>query len=104
MASKLTVVLVSLLVASPAVIFWFWLVFQQTRAVTLCPEGCVCSYMGLDVDCSHSSLKSIPSSLPTHAHELLIDDNNITYFENDSFASRGVVELRVLYAENCNFT
>jgi hypothetical protein len=79
MASRLTVVLVSLLMASPAVIFWFWLVFQQTRAVTLCPEGSRCSEVGLNVDCSDSSLKSIPSILHTNVQALAIDGTKIKY-------------------------
>jgi Leucine-rich repeat (LRR) protein len=102
MASRLTVVLLLLLLASPALMFWFWLVFQQTRAVTQCPEECRFSEEGRNVDCSVLSLENIPSYLPTHVQVLVIDGNNITYFENNSFVSTGVIGMRILWAENCN--
>jgi hypothetical protein len=57
MPSRLTVVLVSLLVATPAVMFWLWLVIQRVRVAILCPEECWCRPGGYLVDCTLSSLK-----------------------------------------------
>ena len=55
MPSRLTVVLVSLMLAAPAVIFWLWLVIQPTRVAMLCLEGCRCDPRGYHIDRSGSS-------------------------------------------------
>ena len=38
MPSRLSVVLVSILMATPALIFWLWLVIQPTTETIQCPE------------------------------------------------------------------
>jgi Leucine-rich repeat (LRR) protein len=101
MASRLTVVLVSLLLATPVVIFWLWLVILPDRLATQCPEECICGPDGYYVNCSASSLNSIPSNLPTAVRNLILNNITLTYFQNDSFVSKGLVELEVLYADFC---
>jgi Leucine-rich repeat (LRR) protein len=54
------------------------------------------------VNCSNAALHSIPLSLPTHARELVLDGNNMTFLENNSFVSKGPVELLSLNADSCN--
>jgi len=69
---------------------------------TECPEECRCdthSYPAYMVNCSGSSLNSIPSMVPKHLHILVFDGNKITYFENDNFVSIGLVELLVIQAD-----
>jgi hypothetical protein len=102
MPSRLTVVLVLLLLNAPAVIFWLWLVILPTRFEVVCPEECRCEQEGYSVDCSDSGLNNIPSNLPTHVRLLKLNFNNILYFENGTFVSRGLVELEILEAEFCN--
>jgi Leucine-rich repeat (LRR) protein len=53
------------------------------------------------VYCSDSGLNSFPSNLPTHVRLLYLNGYNITYFEKDTFISRGLVELEVLEADFC---
>jgi hypothetical protein len=101
MASEMTVVLVSLLLATQAVVFWLWLMFRPAAEAIVCPEGCECEIEGYYVNCSDSGLNSIPSDLPIHVQRLVLDGNNITFFENDSFVSRGLVELRIIKADFC---
>ena len=101
MPSRLAVVLVSLLMAAPVVIFWIWLVILPAGRELICPEKCRCELDGFDVNCSMSGLNSIPSNLPTHVRRLVLDNMNITFFENDTFASRGLVELVTLLADFC---
>jgi Leucine-rich repeat (LRR) protein len=102
MPSRVTVVLVSLLLATPAVIFWLWLVTLPARVVIKCPEECRChGTEGYYLNCSDSGLNSIPSVLPTHVQALGLDGNNITFLENDSFVSRGLVELLEIEARFC---
>ena len=101
MSSRLSVVLVSLLLTTPAVIFWLWLVNLPTSFEVVCPEECRCEWEGYLVNCSDSGLNSIPSKFPTHVRILKLDGNNITYFENSSFVSRGLVELDILEANYC---
>jgi hypothetical protein len=101
MPSKLTVVVLSLLLAIPAVIFWLWLVILPARVSILCPEKCKCAAGGYYVNCTGSSLIEIPSILPTNVRGLLLDNNSITYLENDSFVSRGLTELTNLQADCC---
>jgi hypothetical protein len=83
MSSRLTVVLVSLLLATPAVIFWLWLMIQPTTEVEACPEKCRCEWDGYYVDCSNTSLNGFPSNFPTQVRELLFKYNSIEVFEKD---------------------
>jgi Leucine-rich repeat (LRR) protein len=92
-------VLVSLLLATPVAIFWSWLLILPK---IVCPEGCSCDEAGFKVNCYYSGLNRIPSNFPTHVRTLVLDGNNITFFENDSFVSRGLVELEFLMAGFCN--
>ena len=101
MASRLTVLLVSLLLATAALMFWLWLMILPGRVKIQCPEECSCKLEGLIVNCSDSGLNSIPSVLPTHVLDLVLDGNNITFFENDTFVSRGLVELQTIQADFC---
>ena len=101
MPSRLTVLLVSLLLVTPAVLFWLWLVILPVRVVVICPEECSCEREGYIVDCSDSALNSIPSNLNRRAQTLVLDGNNISFFENDSFISRGMGELLIINADFC---
>ena len=101
MPSRLTVVLVSLLLAAPAVTFWLWLMILPARVAIQCPEECRCETEGYYVNCSNSGLNSIPSIVPTDVRILVIDGNSITNFEKDCFVSKGLVELQILKADFC---
>jgi Leucine-rich repeat (LRR) protein len=101
MPSRLTVVIVSLLLATPAVIFWLWLVIQPTSVANQCPEECECKVEGCFVNCSNSALHNIPLNIPTHVRILVLSGNNITYLENDSFVFKGLFELLTLKADLC---
>jgi Leucine-rich repeat (LRR) protein len=101
MPSRLTVVVLSLLLAIPSVVFWFWLLIQPIREEIPCPEECRCDEVGLEVNCSDSGLNRIPSTIPTHVRKLVLVGNNITIFENDSFVSKGLVDLEMLEAGFC---
>jgi Leucine-rich repeat (LRR) protein len=101
MPSRLTVVLLSLLLATPAVIFWLWLVIVPARLAILCPERCTCDTLGYYVECSDSSLTNIPLIFPTYVGSLLLDVNNITSLQKDSFISRGLTELERLGVWRC---
>jgi hypothetical protein len=101
MPSRLTVVFVSLLLATPAVIFWLWLVVLPARVAILCPEGCRCDSGEYYVHCSDSSLRNIPLIFPKDIRELLLFDNSITSLENDSFISRRLTELVYLGVSRC---
>jgi hypothetical protein len=93
MPSRLTVVLVSLLLATPAVIFWFWVMIQPTRLAIGCPVEYCYDPGGYHVDCSISSLNSIPYKFPTNVRKLLLDSNSITSLEKDRYTSRKLTGL-----------
>jgi len=98
MPSRLSVVLVSLLLALPVVVFWLWLVFLPAKVAMLCPEECRCDTGGYNVKCVGSSLTSVPLIHLADVRELVLSGNNITLFQRDSFASLTELEgLRVLY-------
>jgi len=99
MPSRLTVVLVSLLLALPVVIFWLWLVILPARVAKLCPEGCRCDIGGYDVDCDNSSITSVPIINLRDVRLLSISENNMSFFERDSFVS--LTHLETLVARNC---
>jgi hypothetical protein len=95
------VVLVSLLLATPSVIFWLWLVVLPARVAKLCPEECKCDAMGYYVNCENSSLSNIPLIFLTEVRVLVLDNNNITSLEKESFISRGLTELELIYVFHC---
>jgi len=101
MPSRLTVVLVSLLLATPAAIFWLWLVIFRARVVILCPEDCRCDAGGYYVDCSSSSLKEIPLTLPSDVRTLLLANNSIMFLERNSSVLQGLTGLQNLQADFC---
>jgi hypothetical protein len=101
MPSRLTVVLVSLLLATPAGIFWLWSVILTARVAILCPEECRCNVDGFIVNCSASGIYTIPLLLLADVRGFLLGNNNITFLENDSFVSRELIELEVLQADFC---
>jgi Leucine-rich repeat (LRR) protein len=101
MPSSLSVVLLSFLLAITTVIFWLWLLVQPIRGTIDCPEKCRCDDLGIAIKCSDSGLNDIPSILPTQVRILVINGNNITIFENDTFVSKGLIDLEVLEADFC---
>jgi hypothetical protein len=101
MPSRLTVVLVSLLLAKLAVIFWFWVVIQPTRLTLQRPVKCWCDPGGYHVDCSISPLNSIPLIFPTNVRKLLLDNNSITSLEKDRFIASKLTEWGEIYVNDC---
>jgi len=99
MPSRLTVVLVSLLLATPVVVFWSWLVIVPARVAELCPEGCECDKGGNNVACSLTPFNPIPSIHLTDVRVLWLMLDNITLLEKDSFISLTVLD--VLYINDC---
>jgi hypothetical protein len=97
--SKLTVVLLSLLLATPAVVYWLWLVIVPARVALLCPERCVCDRAGYEVTCEKSSFTAVPILRLTDVTYLWLSDNNITLLERDSFVS--LTELETLGLWKC---
>ena len=101
MPSRLTVVLVSLLLVTPAVIFWFWLVVLPARVAILCPEECTCDPEEYHVMCYNTSLTTVPLICLTDIRVPGLHHNNITLFERDSFVPRGLTELEILQVGWC---
>jgi len=103
MPSRLTV-LVSLLLATTAVIFWLWLVILPARVAILCPEGCWCDPGGNYINCSRSSLNSITVTFHTDVRTLKLDYINLTSLKKDTFLSRGLTQLERLSTKGCGIT
>ena len=99
MPSNLTVVFVSLLLATPAVIFWLWLVIVPPRVAMLCPEGCRCDTGGYKVTCYRTSLNAIPLIHLTQVRIIMFNKNEITLLEKNSFVS--LTELEELRMWEC---
>ena len=97
--SSLTVMLLSLLLATTAVIFWMWLVILPTRVAISCPEGCVCETDGYYVNCS--PFNSIYLIFLTYVRELVFYSNSKTSLEKDRFISSGLTELQEISFNNC---
>jgi hypothetical protein len=101
MPATVKAVLVSLLVALPALIFWTWLVILPARFTLLCPEGCRCSAGGDKVDCINSSLDNIPVIFHKGVQSLTFDRNNLTYLKKDTFLYMGLARLERLSINKC---
>jgi hypothetical protein len=87
-------VLVSLLLATPAVAYWLWLVIVPARVAILCPERCECDTGGYKIRCYFPSINFIPLIHLTDAQELFVSVNNMTLLQKDSFVS--MTELKFL--------
>ncbi|PNF18689.1 hypothetical protein B7P43_G05040 [Cryptotermes secundus] len=101
MPATVKAVLISLLVASPALVFWAWLVILPARFTLLCPDGCWCSAGGDKIDCTNSSLDNIPVIFHKDARSLTLDSNNLTYLKKDAFLSSGLARLETLSIDKC---
>ena len=99
MPSRLTLVLVSLLLATPAVSFWLWLVIVPARVAVLCPEGCTCDIGGYKVVCSGSSSNPVNLIHLTNVQQLVLFDNKIGLLQKDSFVL--MTELGYLSLNYC---
>jgi len=99
MPSRLTVVLVSLLLATPAVAFWLWLVIVPARVAMLCPEECECDRAGYYVECNTRSLTAVLLFRFTDVRVLRLPYNQIVLLENNSSVS--LTELEILELYNC---
>jgi hypothetical protein len=95
MPSKLTVMLVTLLLATPAVIFWLWLVIVPARVAIPCPEECQCNIGGYEVSCKGA----VSFIRLTNVRVLEFVKNNIKLIEKHSFVS--LTELKVLRVKWC---
>ena len=95
MPSRLTVALVSLLLATPAVIFWLWLVVLPARVAILCPEECRCDPEEYHVIRYNTSLTTVPFIRLTDVRVLGLRHNNLTLFERESFVSTSLAELEI---------
>jgi len=98
MPSRLNVVVMSLLLATPAVAFWLWLVIVPARVAVLCPEECRCDTAGYFVGCSDRSLTAVPLIHLTDFRGLNLSYNKIIFLVNDSFFSMTELELLVVNA------
>ena len=92
-------VLVLLLLAAPAVIFWLWLVILPARVATLCPEGCRCEAGGYCIQCPGTPFNPVPLIHLTQVRVLWLYYNKIPLLENDSFVS--LTELEILIVDKC---
>jgi hypothetical protein len=96
MPSSLTVVLVSLLLGAPSLLFWLWLVIVPARVAILCPEECECDLAQYAVRCINTTLTAVTSIHFTHFDALGVAASNITCLVKDSFVSlTGLLDLFV---------
>jgi len=101
MPTKLTVVLLSLLLATPVFIFRLWLLIVLARVAEPCPEECECRTGGIEITCSGPSITAIPLIRFLYVRKLDISYSNITLLEKDSFFSRGLTQLKELNIKEC---
>jgi hypothetical protein len=85
---------VSLLLATPAVIFWLWLVIMPARVAILCPEECRCDKGGYSLTCDVPSLNTDPLIHLKNVRVLGLHCNKIMLFERQSSVS--LIELEIL--------
>ena len=92
-------VLLSLLLALPAVMFWLWLVILPARVAILCPGECRCETGGYYVVCDETSLTAVPLIQLPDVRGICLYKNKIRLFKNDSFVS--LIELEILNVVSC---
>ena len=101
MSSRLTVMLVSLLLATPVVIFWLCLLILPATVAVPCPVECNCRDGGIVIKCFAQSLTAPPLIHFPDVRNLALSYSNITLLEKDSFFSRGLTELEELEMSKC---
>jgi len=99
MPSRLTVVLVSVLLPTSLIAFWLWLVIVPAKVALLCPGDCKCDSGGYQVSCSSKSLTALPLIHLTDVRILWHFYNKLTLLEKNSFVS--MTELKVLVISYC---
>jgi len=99
MPSNLTLVLMSLLLATPVVALWLWLVVVPVKVAILCPGKCVCATLGYTVKCDNLSVNPIPLIHFTNVQILRLSGNEINLLEKNSFVS--MTELKILEITDC---
>jgi len=75
MTSRLTVVLVSLLLATAIVIFWLWLVIVPATVAQPCPLECKCGKAAYSVICSGPSITALPLIRYKNVQGLFLTEN-----------------------------
>jgi hypothetical protein len=85
MPSRLTVVFVSLLLATSAVIFWLWFVIVSAKVAILCPQECWCDKGGYCAQCYGPTLTRVSPLLLPNARQLGLFNHQVTLLETDSF-------------------
>jgi hypothetical protein len=101
MPSTVKTLLMTLIVVSPALIFWIWLMILAARLTLLCPQGCWCNAGGDTIDCTNSSLDNIPVITQEDVLSLKLHYNNLTYLKKDAFLPSGLTHLEILIIDNC---
>jgi Leucine-rich repeat (LRR) protein len=102
MKSRVVVVLATIMLILPALIFWMWLVIPIIRVKMLCPATCTCDTFDTSIDCTGLSLSNIPDIYLTDVVNFVFNKNNLTRLRKDSFLSMGLTELKVFTMANCN--
>jgi len=97
MPSRLIVVLLSLMLALPVVVFWLWLVIVPARVAILCPEECLCEIVGRNVECEDTSLTAVPLILLTDVRGFWFSENKVKVLVKDRLVS--LTELEELYVD-----
>ena len=92
-------VLLSLLLALPAVMFWLWLVILPAGVAIVCPGECRCEAGGYYVVCDETSLTAVPLIQLPDVRGICLYKNKIRLFKNDSFVS--LIELEILNVVSC---
>jgi len=87
MPSRLTVLLVSLLLAIPTLAFWLCLVTVPAVVAILCPEECECATGGYLIICKDILINPIPLIPLTYVRYLWLYKNKVTLLKKDSFVS-----------------
>jgi hypothetical protein len=98
MPSRLTVVLLSLLLTLPVVIFWLWLVIVPSRVAVLCPEECLCETQKRSLQCEGTPLTAVPIIQLKAVQEIWFFRNRIAIFVNESFS---LTELEIFFVDHC---
>ncbi|XP_069694837.1 uncharacterized protein [Periplaneta americana] len=105
MALSLKIALISLLLLlTPALTFWIWLLRQAFLSSIQCPTGCWCEPMGDSVDCSDSKLQDIPQNYGRNISILMLDHNNLNKLKKKIFLNRGIAHLDELSLAHCNLS
>ncbi|XP_069696519.1 uncharacterized protein [Periplaneta americana] len=104
MSSRSRIIPVAVILLTPVLVFWMWLLSKAIKSSWLCPRECWCDPEEGILDCSHASLKELPQIYHNPIYKLYLHYNNFSILAKKAFISKSILQIESLYLSNCEIS